>query len=118
MSFRFRGGERLQRGRGIGGILRFLRSFFTPALSKLGGTVVKAAQSKAGKVAMNALKEQAVDSGMNLAIDALRGRDMKESLEREVSDAKKRGASTLERINKKRRVSSIQSRKKRDLLDG
>ena len=44
MSFRFRGGERLQRGRGIGGILRFLRSFFTPALSKLGGAVVKAAR--------------------------------------------------------------------------
>ena len=117
MSFRFRGGERLQRGRGIGGILRFFRNLFTPALSKLGGTVVKAAQSKAGKVAMNALKEQAIDSGMNLTIDALRGRDMKESLEREVSDAKKRGASTLERINKKRKVRTKQSRKKRDLLD-
>ncbi len=118
MSFRFRGGERLQRGRGIGGILRFFRNLFTPALSKLGGTVVKAAQSKAGKVAMNALKEQAIDSGMNLAIDALRGRDMKESLGREVSGAKKRGASTLERINKKRKVNFKQSKKKRDILDG
>ena len=65
------------------GILRFFRNLFTPTLSKLGGRVVKV---------MNALKEQAIDSGMNLAIDALRGRDMKESLGREVSGVKKRGA--------------------------
>ena len=95
MSLRFRGGERIQRGRGIGGILRFLKSLFTPVLSKLGGTVVKAAQSKAGKVAMNTLKEQAIDSGVNLTIDALRGRDMKESWENQVGNARKRGASTL-----------------------
>ena len=118
MSLSFRGGERIQRGRGIGGILRFFRSLFTPALSKLGGTVVKAAQSKAGKVAMNALKEQAIDSGMNLVIDALRGRDMKESLGKQVGNGKKRGASTLERMNKKRKGNFKQSKKKRDILDG
>ena len=118
MSLRFRGGERIQRGREIGGIVRFFRSLFTPTLSKLGGTVVKAAQSKAGKVAMNALKEQAVDSGMNLAIDALQGRDMKESWEKHVGNAKKRGASTLELINKKRKGNFKQSKKKRDILDG
>ena len=43
---------------------------------------------------------------------------MKESLGREVSDVKKRGASTLERINKKRKVNFKQSKKKRDILDG
>ena len=87
-----------------------------PTLSKLGGTVVKAAQLKAGKVAMNALKEQAIDSGMNLTIDALCGRDMKESWEKQVGNAKKGGASTLERMNKKRKGNF--RKKKRDILDG
>ena len=30
MSLRFKGGERLQRGRGIGGLLRLVKSLFTP----------------------------------------------------------------------------------------
>ena len=116
MSLRFRGGERIQRGRGIGGILRFFKSLFAPALSKLSGTVVKAAQSQAGKVAMNALKEQAIDSGMNLAADALRGNDMKESWRNQVGNARIRGATTLERINKKRKGNF--RKRKRDILDG
>ena len=63
---------------------------------------------------MNALKEQAIDSGMNLARDALRGNDMKESWREQVGNARKRGATTLERINKKRKV----KKKKRYIFDG
>lgn len=117
MSLRFRGGERIQRGRGIGGILRFFKSLFTPALSKLGGTVVKAAQSQAGKLAVKALKEQAIDSGMILAGDALRGNDMKESFRKQVGNARKRGATTLDKINKNRKGNLKQSKKRRDILD-
>ena len=64
---------------------------FTPTLSKLGGTVVKAAQSRAGKAAMNALKEQAIYSGVNLAVDALRGNDMKVIWQNQVENTRIRG---------------------------
>ena len=53
MSLRFRGGERLQRGRGIGDLLRLVKSVFSPLVK----TVAKAAKSNIGKALGNALKE-------------------------------------------------------------
>jgi hypothetical protein len=49
MSLRFRGGERLQRGRGIGGLLRLAKSVFSPMIKTIGKTAMKAVNSKAGK---------------------------------------------------------------------
>ena len=49
MSLRFKGGERLQRGRGIGGLLRLVKSLFSPIIRSVGKTAVKAATSKIGK---------------------------------------------------------------------
>ena len=63
MSLRFRGGERLQRGRGIGGLLRLVKSVFSPLVK----TVAKAVKSNTGKALGNALKEQAISSAINLA---------------------------------------------------
>jgi hypothetical protein len=118
MSLRFRGGERIQRGRGIGGILRFAKSLFTPILSKLGGKAVKVAQSQAGKIALNALKEQAIDSGLKLSEDLVRGNDMKESLRNEVGKARIRTAKTIEKINKKRKGNFKHNKRKKDILYG
>ena len=54
MSLRFGGGERLQRGRGIGGLLCLVKNVF----SLLVKTVATVAKSNTGKAIGNALKEQ------------------------------------------------------------
>ena len=103
MSLRFRGGERLQRGRGIGGILRLIKSVFSPVVRSLGKTAVKVATSGAAKTVGNALKEQALTSAVNLGIDAIRGNNLQESLEREVGSARHKAADTLEGIRNSQR---------------
>ena len=45
MSIRFSGGDRFQRGRGVGGILRLAKSLFKPVMR----TVGKAVKSNTGK---------------------------------------------------------------------
>ena len=103
MSLRFRGGERLQRGRGIGGILRLIKSVFSPVVRSIGRTAVKAATSGAAKTVGKALKEQALTSAVNLGIDAIRGTDLQESLDREVNSARRKAADTLDDIRGKKR---------------
>ena len=39
MSIRFSGGDRFQRGRGIGGILRLAKSLFKPVITTIGKAV-------------------------------------------------------------------------------
>ena len=117
MSLRFRGGERLQRGRGVGGILRLVRSVFSPVLGALGRTAVKAATSGAAKTVGKALKEQALSSAVNLGIDAIRGSNLQESLDREVNSARRKAADTLDEIrgNKRKptkKVTKVVRRKK------
>ena len=59
MSLRFRGGELLQRGRGIGGMLRRLfNSLFSPILKTAGKSITKAATSNTAKTIGNAVKDQ------------------------------------------------------------
>lgn len=115
MSLRFRGGERLQRGRGVGGILRLIRSIFSPVVRSLGRTAVKAATSGAAKTVGKALKEQAISSAVNLGIDALRGNDLQESLDREVSSARHKAADTLSdfQTSRKRKPAGVTKKAKR-----
>ena len=63
MSIKFSGWDIFQRGRGIGGILRIAKSLFKPII----GTLGKAVKSDT----WNAIKEQVIESGVNLAADAL-----------------------------------------------
>ena len=107
MSLRFKGGERLQRGRGIGGLLRLVKSVFSPLVKSAGKSIMKAATSNAGKTVMNSIKDQAIDSGMKLAADALRGEDMEESLQQEIQHVKRKAADGIESVRrvKKQRVS-------------
>ena len=53
MPLRFVGGEQLQRGRGIGGIFRFIKSIFAPAVKTVGKSVVGAVKSTTGKKILN-----------------------------------------------------------------
>ena len=68
---RFKGGELLQQGRGIGGLLRLVKSVFRPLIRTAGKTIVKAAKSDVGKHVLKNLKEQAIESGAHLTSAAL-----------------------------------------------
>ena len=105
MSRRFVGGDRLQRGRGIGGILRIASRLFSPFAK-----VVKSAlKSDTGRKIGNAVKEQAVESSINLVSDIAKGRNVKESLRDELENVKRNtkrkaveiGLDELKKISKK-----------------
>ena len=98
MSLRFSGGYPIQRGRGIGGLLRTVASFFKPIIKTIGKTAVKAVKSDAGKMIGKTLKEQAVSSALNLTADALRGNDLKESLRHEVASSKETLGNVVEGV--------------------
>ena len=99
MTLRFTGGEYLQRGRGLGGLLRLAKSVFSPIVR----TVTKAAKSSTGKSILNALKQQAIESSMNLATDALRGNDMSESFQGELTSIRENAANSIESLRKPRK---------------
>ena len=82
----FQGGERIQRGRGvgIGGVLRMASKLFTP----LKNVVQKALSSKTGKKIISSVKEQAIDSSINLAKDLASGKDLKRSISDEMENVK------------------------------
>ena len=73
---RFKGGELLQHGRGIGGLLRLVKSVFKPLVRTAGKTIVKAAKSDVGKQVLKNLKDQAIESGVHLTSAAMRGDDI------------------------------------------
>ena len=98
MSLRFRGGERLQRGRGIGGLLRLVKSVFSPLVK----TVAKAAKSNTGKALGNVLKEQAISSAINLTGDVIQGNNLKESLKNELKSGRETLGSAIKGIRKRK----------------
>ena len=106
MPLRFVGGEQLQRGRGIGGIFRFIKSIFAPAVKTVGKSVVGAVKSTTGKKILNVLKDQAIDTSMNLAQDVLKGNNVKSSLQDEVNDLKTNLSSLINELRKNRKRSS------------
>ena len=106
MPLRFIGGEQLQRGRGIGGIFRFIKSIFAPAVKTVGKSVVGAVKSTTGKKILNVLKDQAIDTSMNLAQDVLKGNNVKSSLQDEVNDLKTNLSSLINELRKTRKRSS------------
>ena len=94
MSIQFSGGERFQRGRGMGELLRLAECLFKPAIESI-GRVVKSNMEKATGYA---LKNQAIDTAKNLATDVLNGNPLKEGVKREVNNIKKQsciGYSTI-----------------------
>ena len=84
MGVYFNGAERLQRGRGIGGLLRGASKLFAPLFS----FVKQAATSNTGKKLVGAVKKQAIKSSINIAKDVVAGKKIKESLTDEFEKAK------------------------------
>ena len=103
MTLRFVGGENLQRGRGLGGLLRLAKSVFSP----IAKTVSKAVNSGTGKSIMKALKQQAIDSSLNLATDALRGNDLGESFQNEIGNIRENAADNIESIRRSKTKKKI-----------
>ena len=117
MGLYFVGGERIQKGRGIGGLLRFASKLFLP----ISRVAKKAIQSNTGKKIIDAVKEQAIDSSINLASDIVKGKDIKDSLKDEfenVKDKSKRKAAEIgldylkEKSSKRRKKINIKRTKK------
>ena len=104
MSLRFVGGEHLQRGRGIGGLLRLMKSVFSPVAKSVGKKVVSAIKSSSGKKILNVLKDQAIDSSVTLASNALKGNDMNTSIQDELNSVKSNLSTVIDelRANRKR----------------
>ena len=107
MLLRFKCGNLLQKGRGIGGLLRAASSLFKPFFKTVGSTALKVARSNTGKAIGKALKEQAISSAKNIALDTIRGENIRDSLDNEVSNVRKRVADNVENMlntPKKRKV--------------
>ena len=85
MGINFIGGERVQRGSGIGGLLRFVKTIF----SSIGQIAKKALQSDSGEKLVQAVKEQAINILINEASNIAQGKDIKESFIDEADKAKK-----------------------------
>lgn len=99
----YHSGPRIQRGRGLGSILRGLFKSFAP-VAKLGMSYGKKLLSsplaqKLGSTALEAAKKSAA----NIAADAIAGNNLKESAQRELQDAKEKIATTL-RAGRKRKA--------------
>lgn len=84
MGLYFVGGERIQRGRGIGGLLRMASKLFFPVAK----VVKKVLKSDTGRKIVNAVKDQAINSSLNIVNDLSEGKNIKESLSDEFKKAK------------------------------
>ena len=94
MSIRFSGGERFQRGRGIGGLLRLAKGLFKPAIQTIG----RAVKSNTGKAVGRALKKQAISTWTNLLADIVAGNNLKEGIDREVGDIRQNTALGIKQL--------------------
>ena len=105
MSLRFRGGERLQRGRGIGGLLQLAKGLFKRILKSAKAAITSNAAKAIGKTVAN----QLVESGANIATDALMGNDVNESVQREVQNARQNAAVGVQNLKR-----GLQQKRKRE----
>ena len=109
MAITFRGGELVQKGKGLGGFFRGLIHLFKPTLKRLGQSAVKTITSDTAKNIARHLGTQALDSTLNLTKDVILGNDMKQSFQRERQQFKETGA----KLFKKRKQNTTKPSKKR-----
>lgn len=89
-------GARLQRGRGIGGLLRAAASVFKPFIN----TITKAAGSRTGQKLIKTVKKQALESGTNILSDVISGANVGDSINSEYDTAKKNIGKKVGRVLK------------------
>lgn len=99
-------GERFQSGRGIGslfsGIIRGLKPLFSMGLSAGKKLLTSDTAKKIGSTMLDMGK----DAAKNLAVDLLEGKNLDESLNKEIQSAKAKIASKIKGAGRKRKKSS------------
>jgi len=120
MSLRFKGGNIVQKGRGIGGILRAVSTLFKPFFKSVGSTALKVARSDTGKAIGKVVKEQAIKSAKNIALNTVKGDNFRDSVRNEVSNVRKRVANSIENevSEPKKRKSTSKIRRKKKISYG
>ena len=98
MSVRFRRGERLQRGCGIVSLLKLVKSVLSPLVKSFGKTALNVARSNKGQKHIASIQEQALSSAANMTADVIRGKDLKESLQNEVSSVRQTVGNVVQNI--------------------
>ena len=113
MGITFRGGELVQKGKGLGGFFRGLIHLFKPTLKRLGQSAVKTITSDTAKNIARHLGTQALDSTLNLTKDVILGNDMKQSFQRERQQFKETGAKLFKKRKRNTTKPSVPSKKRR-----
>ena len=113
MAITFRGGELVQKGKGLGGFFRGLIHLFKPTLKRLGQSAVKTITSDTAKNIARHLGTQALDSTLNLTKDMILGNDMKQSFQRERQQFKETGAKLFKKRKRNTTKPSVPSKKRR-----
>lgn len=113
-------GDRFQRGRGLGGffsgIFRTLKPLLSMGLSAGKKVLTSEAAKSLGRSALEAGKE----SLKRVAVDTLTGKNIKESLDKELDDAKLKLAEKIRGSGRRKRKTSIKHHhlsRKYSLLD-
>ena len=99
----FRGGEIQQKGKGISIFFHGLINMLRPVARSVGSNLARAATSNTAKDIAKTLREQAIDSTLNMTQDYLNGNDMQHSFDRETGEFRKRGSEIIEQVQTKRR---------------
>ena len=114
----FHKGERFQSGRGIGalfsGLFRTLKPLFSLGLSAGKKALTSEAAKKLGSHALDIGKTAA----KNLAADMLEGKDMSQSLNKELDVAKAAIASKIRGSGRKRRLALASAGALKEVLSG
>ena len=106
-------GLRYQRGNGIFGFMRGLTRSLTPILKTSGKILNKVVKSDIAKNVGKELRQLAKESVSDVAIDALEGKDLKDSIKGQLKKSKKRIARTI----KKNQQSKANRSKRRKIND-
>lgn len=99
----YHSGVRIQRGRGIGSLLGGLFRTILPKVASSGAKVAKRIiQSDIAKDVGRQLRDTATNSAVQMTADALEGKNVSESLQNQLDNAKKDLAKTIRSRSKVR----------------
>jgi hypothetical protein len=117
MSLRYHKGPFIQRGGGLGNIFGSLFKSVIPVLSRVGKSILR---SPTAQSVLKSAKDAAIQGGVNLAVDALRGNDVIDGVQQSVKNARNSIAdaiadnmSTKKELAGKKRKSSSKKKMKR-----
>jgi hypothetical protein len=97
-------GPYIQRGRGIGSSLTAMFKGAIPALKLFGEKII---QSPVTKEIVKTAKRSALDAGLNVASDLLKGKKIKQSVSENVDTAKKAVTNSLVTALEKAKVDTV-----------